>query len=147
MKGAKMAFEDEVLGDFRRGTAGDRSFGNMIRVFTENYSRTDGGFDRSGDEAMLLFQYGVYGRGGGKRLEVDFVRQLVRGDDIIQVHMTAKVPFFGGLSDVQPFSEWYNSAWGGMPPSEWGGKIGRSPVFALLPPVPQEVEFWIDHAE
>lgn len=142
-----MAFEDEVLEGFREGTAGDRSFENMIRVFKENYSRAAGDFDRAADEDALLFQYGVYDRGGGRNLEVDFARQIVRGDDIVQVHMTARIPFGGALRGAGPFHEWYNSANGGMSPSEWGRRIGRSPVFALVPPVPHEVEFFIDRAE
>lgn len=37
---------------------------------------------------MLLFQYGVYDWGNGKNLEIDFVRQLVKDEDIIHIMWT-----------------------------------------------------------
>ena len=37
--------------------------------------------------------YGVYDWGNGKNLEIDFVRQLIKDEDIIQIHITLGIPF------------------------------------------------------
>ena len=85
-------FENKVLKEYKEKLEVDNSIKNIIKVFIKNYSTVNKKFNRDEGTDMLLFQYGVYDWGEGKNLEIDFVRQLIKNDDFIQIHITIKIP-------------------------------------------------------
>ena len=93
-------FEDVVLKEYKENLKSDKSINNIIKVFTENYSTVNNKYNRDEDADMLLFQYGVYDWGDGKNLEIDFVRQLLKNDNIVQVHITIKIPYTDKFSNI-----------------------------------------------
>lgn len=96
---------------------------------------------------MLLFQYGVYDWGNGKNLEIDFCRQLIKGDDIIQIHITLKIPFEEKLSSIESYEEWYNSSRSELTLDSWQDKIQKMPIFNVIDSMKYEIEIWKENAE
>jgi len=102
-------FEDTILKEYKNKLKTDNSVKNIVKVFIENYLKESKKYNRREDADMLLFQYGVYDWGNGKNLEIDFVRQLIKDEDIIQIHITLTIPFEEKFSTIESYEEWYNS--------------------------------------
>ena len=96
---------------------------------------------------MLLFQYGVYDWGEGKNLEIDFVRQLVKNDDFIQIHISIKIPYTDKFSEVKPYNEWYNSSSSDMSLDSWRDKIQNMTIFNIIDSMKYEIEIGKENAE
>ena len=121
-----------VTKKYKESLKSDSSINNVIKVFTENYSTVNKDFNRDEDADMLLFQYGVYDWGDGKNLEIDFVRQLLRNDNIIQIHITIKIPYTEKLSNIDSYEEWYNSSTLDISIDSWRNKIQSMPIFETI---------------
>ena len=140
-------FEDEVLKEYKENLKSDKSINNIIKVFTENYSTVNNKYNRDEDADMLLFQYGVYDWGDGKNLEIDFVRQLLKNDNIVQVHITIKIPYTDKFSNIDSYDEWYNSSTSDITIDSWRNKIQNMPIFETIDSIKYEVEIWKENAE
>ena len=140
-------FENIVLKEYKESLKSDSSINNVIKVFTENYSTVNKDFNRDEDADMLLFQYGVYDWGDGKNLEIDFVRQLLRNDNIIQIHITIKIPYTEKLSNIDSYEEWYNSSTSDISIDSWRNKIQSMPIFETIDSMKYEIEIWKENAE
>ena len=140
-------FENIVLKEYKESLKSDSSINNVIKVFTENYSTVNKDFYRDEDAYMLLFQYGVYDWGDGKNLEIDFVRQLLRNDNIIQIHITIKIPYTEKLSNIDSYEEWYNSSTSDISIDSWRNKIQSMPIFETIDSMKYEIEIWKENAE
>ena len=140
-------FENEVLNEYKENLKSDNSIKNIIKVFIDNYSIVNKNYNRDEDADMLLFQYGVYDWGEGKNLEIDFVRQLVKNDDFIQIHISIKIPYTDKFSEVQPYNEWYNSSSSDMSLDSWRDKIQNMTIFNIIDSMKYEIEIWKEKAE
>ena len=140
-------FEDKILKTYKTKLDNDNSLNNILKVFTDTYMLSNKKFDRNNDADMLLFQYGVYDWGNGKNLEIDFVRQLIQNDDVIQIHITLKIPYQDEFSKIESFNEWYNSSHYEMSLTEWHDKIKSSSVFQTIEKMNYELEIWKENAE
>ena len=140
-------FEDKILKTYKTKLDNDNQLNNILKVFTDTYMLSNKKFDRNNDADMLLFQYGVYDWGNGKNLEIDFVRQLIQNDDVIQIHITLKIPYQDEFSKIESFNEWYNSSHSEMSLTEWHDKIKSSSVFQTIEKMNYELEIWKENAE
>lgn len=140
-------FEKSVQTAYEEAVPEEKSWQNIIRIFTENYAVPNKKYNRNDDADMLLFQYGCYDWGSGKNLEIDFARQLIKNDSIIQVHITVKFPYEERFAQLQSHEEWFNSAKNEISVQEWGQKILLLPVFDDLDIGTAEIEIWTDNAE
>ncbi len=140
-------FENKVLKEYQESLKSDNSITNIIKVFTENYSIVNKDFNRDENADMLLFQYGVYDWGDGKNLEIDFVRQLLKNDDIIQIHITIKIPYTEKFSNIDSYEEWYNSATSDISIDSWRNKIQSMSIFETIDSMKYEIEIWKENAE
>ena len=96
---------------------------------------------------MLLFQYGVYDWGNGKNLEIDFVRQLVKDEDIIQIDITLTIPFEEKFSTIESYEEWYNSFENKKTLEEWKNEIETMQIFQQIDSLKYNLEIWKENAE
>ena len=140
-------FEDEVLKEYKENLKSDNSIKNIIKVFTENYSTANKKFNRDKDADMLLFQFGVYDWGEGKNLEIDFVRQLIKNDDFIQIHITVKIPYTDKFLEIKSYKEWYNSSSSDISLDSWRDKIQNMQIFNIIDSMKYEIEIWKENAE
>ena len=140
-------FENKVLKEYKEKLEVDNSIKNIIKVFIKNYSTVNKKFNRDEGADMLLFQYGVYDWGEGKNLEIDFVRQLIKNDDFIQIHITIKIPYTDNFSDIKSYEEWYNSSSSDISLDLWRDKIQNMPIFKIIDSMKYEIEIWKENAE
>lgn len=140
-------YENKVLKEYKNKIEADNSIKNILNVFTENYAEENKKYNRSEDADMLLFQYGVYDWGDGKNLEIDFARQLVKNDDINQVHITLKFPYEEKFSKIESYEEWYNSANNEKNIKEWHDEIEKQAIFEEINGMKYSLDIWIDNAE
>ena len=140
-------FENDVLKEYKEKIKFDNSIKNIIKVFVENYSTVNKKFNRDENADMLLFQYGLYDWGNGKNLEIDFVRQLLKNDNIIQIHITVKIPYAENLSNIGSYEEWYNSSNSDISLDSWCDKIQNMPIFKIIDSMKYEIEIWKENAE
>jgi hypothetical protein len=89
------------------GPVPDHVFEAFLRYYaTVSYV----GCDRSRDADMLLFEYGVYDWGEGKRFQLDFVRQFIVGDleDESQLEQLRLTLFYPPevAGDAAPYDVW-----------------------------------------
>ena len=139
--------EQSVQNAYEKAVSEEKSWEHIIQVFTENYATPNKNYNRSNDTDMLLYQYGCYDWGDGKNLEIDFARQLMKGDDIVQVHITVRFPYEEKFKDIHSGEEWFNSAKSEISVQDWGKKILRLPLISDLAIENAEVEVWTDNAE
>ncbi len=140
-------FENKILKEYKEKIKKDNSIKNIIATFVQNYSAIDEKFDRNESADMLLFQYGVYDWGDGKNLEIDFCRQLIKNEDIIQIHITVKIPYDEKFSSIEPYEEWYNSSGSEFTLDSWQEKIQGMPIFNIIESMKYEIEVWKENAE
>lgn len=97
----------KILKKYERTFSSVKSIKGILNFISEDYKTPLKQFDRTQDEDMLLFQYGVYDWGNGKKLEIDFVRQLMENEDsIIQIHITLKYNYKDEFEDIKSYSKW-----------------------------------------
>ena len=140
-------FEDAILKEYKNKLKTDNSVKNIVKVFIENYLKESKKYNREKDTDMLLFQYGVYDRGNGKNLEIDFVRQLVKDEDIIQIHITLTIPFEEKFSTIESYEEWYNSFENKKTLEEWKNAIETMQIFQQIDSLKYNLEIWKENAE
>ena len=140
-------FEDAILKEYKNKLKNDNSVKNIIKVFIENYLKESKKHNREEDADMLLFQYGVYDWGNGKNLEIDFVRQLVKDEDIIQIHITLTIPFEEKFSTIESYEEWYNSFENKKTLEEWKNEIETMQIFQQIDSLKYNLEIWKENAE
>lgn len=140
-------FEDEILKEYKSKLRIDNSVKNIIKIFTDNYRIENNKYNRQENTDMLLFQYGVYDWGNGKNLEIDFVRQLIKGDDIIQIHITITIPFEESFSNIESHEEWFNSVRNKKTIEMWRNEIENMPIFHQINSHKYELEIWKENAE
>ena len=140
-------FENEVLKEYKENLKSDNSIKNIIKVFTENYSTVNKNFKRDEDADMILFQYGVYDWGEGKNLEIDFVHQLIKNENFIQIHITIKIPYTDKFSNIDSYEEWYNSSTSDISIDSWRNKIQNIPIFEAIDSMKYKIEIWKENTE
>ena len=140
-------FEDAILKEYKNKLKTDNSVKNIIKVFIENYLKESKKYNRQEDADMLLFQYGVYDWGNGKNLEIDFVRQLIKDEDIIQIHITLTIPFEEKFSTIESYEEWYNSFENKKTLEEWKNEIETMQIFQQIDSLKYNLEIWKENAE
>lgn len=140
-------FENKILKEYKNKLKSDYSINNIIKVFAGNYAKVNKNFNRTEEADMLLFQYGVYDWGDGKNLEVDFVRQLLKKDNVIQIHITVKIPYTNNFANIESFDEWYNSSSSDISLDSWCNKIQKMKIFEIIDSMKYEIEIWKENAE
>lgn len=86
----------------------------LVQVMLAFYRdhRVDG-VEIDGDGDMLLFQWGTYDWGEGKKFELDITRQFIDEDEecseMIQLHMTLKFAVTDELEQIESGNEWCDS--------------------------------------
>ena len=140
-------FEDAILKEYKNKLKNDNSVKNIIKVFIENYLKESKKHNREEDADMLLFQYGVYDWGNGKNLEIDFARQLIKDEDIIQIHITLIIPFEEKFSTIESYEEWYNSFENKKTLEEWKNAIETMQIFQQIDSLKYNLEIWKENAE
>ena len=140
-------FEDAILKEYKNKLKTDNSVKNIVKVFIENYLKKSKKYNRQEGADMLLFQYGVYDWGNGKNLEIDFVRQLVKDEDIIQIHIALTIPFEEKFSTIESYEEWYNSFENKKTLEEWKNEIETMQIFQQIDSLKYNLEIWKENAE
>ena len=76
-----------------------------------------------------------------------FRSQLLKNDDIIQIHITIKIPYTEKFSNIDSYEEWYNSATSDISIDSWRNKIQSMSIFETIDSMKYEIEIWKENAE